>query len=137
MRLIRRLVMRSVFLTLVLTIAWFMPDPAHSQERRQAEARQAVVFFPEHSTGLSELAQRVLDTQVALLDDDRALALIGEASDDEGEDAPGLSLARAEVVRDYLLARGVVPERLIVAARVGRDLSAVTAEIRPLKLLMN
>lgn len=129
--------MRSVFLALILILAWFMPDPALSQERRSPEVRQAVVFFSEHSAGLSDLAQRVLDTQVALLDEDRSLALTGEASFDEGEDAPSLSLARAEVVRDYLLARGVMPERLTVAARVGGDLSAVTAEIRPFKLLMN
>lgn|GEM_PF-6027882 len=129
--------MRSVFLTLILAFAWFTPAPAAAQEKRPPEAKQAVVFFSERSAGLSDLAQRVLDTQVALLDDDRSVALLGEASFDEGDDALMLSLARAEVVRDYLLARGVTPERLTVAARVGHDLSAVTAEIRPLKLLMN
>lgn len=128
--------MRSVFLGLILAFAWFMPDPAAAQEKRPPEAVQAIVFFSEYSTGLSDLAERVLDTQLALMEEDRSVALLGEASLNEGDDALVLSLARAEMVRDYLIARGVTPERLTVAARVGRDLSAVTAEIRPLKVLM-
>ncbi len=131
--------MRAVALITTLMLA--LPVAAFAQER--AEPRQVpgqtVVFFSEQSAGLSDLAQRVLDTQVALLND-AELTLTGEASLDEGEEAAMLSLARAEAVRDYLLARGVEPGHVALGgSRIslpGEGGPMVSAELRPRQALL-
>lgn len=117
--------------------AAFSPAQAQARDRTpEPELRRAVVFFPAQSASLSELAQHVLDRQLALLEQ-RPLALTGEATPDEGEAAPALSLARAEAVRDYLVARGVAPDQVTVSARVNATAPATIAEMRPHRVLMN
>ncbi len=132
-------------LTILLLAAALAAPAAFSPVQAQAQAqdrtpdqelRRAVVFFPAQSADLSELAQRVLDRQLALLER-RPLALTGEATPEEGEAAPALSLARAEAVRDYLVARGVAPDQVTVSARVNAAAPATIAEMRPQRVLMN
>ena len=124
--------MRAV--ALITTLMLSLPGAVLAQEaERDYTLKQTVVFFSEQSAGLSDLAQRVLDTQVALLDD-AELTLTGEASLDEGDEAVMLSLARAEAVRDYLLARGIEPGHVAVtASRIslpGEGGPMVNAELR-------
>lgn len=132
--------MRFALTILLLAAALAAPaafPPVQAQDRApEPELRRAVVFFPAQSANLSELAQRVLDRQLALLEQ-RPLALTGEATPDEGEAAPALSLARAEAVRDYLVARGVAPDQVTVSARVNATAPATIAEMRPHRVLMN
>lgn len=125
-----------VALAVFLLAAAAVAAPAGVSSARAEDLRRAVIFFPALSAALSDLAQHVLDRQLALLDE-RALALTGEATAEEGEAAPALSLARAEAVRDYLLARGVAPDQVSVAARLNASAPAVAAELRPRRLLMN
>ncbi len=125
-----------VALAVFLLAAAAVAAPAGVSSARAEDLRRAVIFFPAQSAALSDLAQRVLDRQLALLDE-RALALTGEAMAEEGDDAAALSLARAEAVRDYLLARGVAPDQVSVSAKLNAAAPAVAAELRPRRLLMN
>ncbi len=125
-----------VALAVFLLAAAAAAAPAGVAPAQAEELRRAVIFFPAQSAALSDLAQRVLDRQLALLDE-RALALTGEAMAEEGDDAAALSLARAEAVRDYLLARGVAPDQVSVSAKLNAAAPAVAAELRPRRLLMN
>lgn len=138
--------MRAVALITTLMLSLppaMMSGAALAQEcaERESAPKQTIVFFSEQSADLSDLAQRVLDTQVALLDG-ADLTLTGEASLDEGDEAVALSLARAEAVRDYLLARGVEPGHVAVTgSRVnlpGERGPMVSAELRQRQpLLLN
>lgn len=125
-----------VALAVFLLAAAAVAAPAGVAPAQAEELRRAVIFFPAQSAALSDLAQRVLDRQLALLDE-RALALTGDVMAEEGDDAAALSMARAEAVRDYLLARGVAPDQVSVSARLNAAAPAVAAELRPRRLLMN
>ncbi len=101
---------------------------------------QSVVFFENRSTGLSPMARMVLDRQVQMIEErlqPLPLALIGQATPDEASEAEILSIRRAEAVRDYLVARGVRPENLMLGNRPRAEAPAVIATPAPATVLIN
>jgi outer membrane protein OmpA-like peptidoglycan-associated protein len=75
------------------------------------------LVFPGGSTRVRTAARSALErlAEVLASHDSVRLLLVGHTDDREaGEDAAGLSLQRAEAVRDFLVGLGVAPQRLEV-----------------------
>ncbi len=133
--------MRSYLFAFIVAIS---PLAAAAEDRpaqpgqSSAQHGQSVVFFESRSSGLSPLARLVLDRQAEMLEQrQQPLALIGQAAPDEAMEAESLSVRRAEAVRDYLLARGVRPENLLLGNRPKGDAPAVIATPAPAAVLIN
>jgi peptidoglycan-associated lipoprotein len=81
------------------------------------------VFFDENSAELSATARETLDKQAGWLlkYSARSVTIEGHA-DERGDKAKNLALGnrRAQAVRNYLLAKGVIPERVKFVS-YGRD----------------
>ncbi len=127
--------MRSYLLAIAIAVS---PIAAAAQDR--SAPVQSVVFFEARSSGLSPMARMVLDKQVAMIEEKLQplpLALIGQATPDEASEAEIRSIRRAEAVRDYLVARGVRPENLLLGNRPKAEAPAVIATPAPATVLIN
>jgi outer membrane protein OmpA-like peptidoglycan-associated protein len=114
---------RTMDTTLILAKSGGTHVPAAVEEQFLFDAGDRVFF----STGSAELgvrARTVLQAQARFMAIRRDISAFVEGHADDGKAAKDeqvlLSQARAEAVRDRLIAEGVGPERLIAVAR-GRD----------------
>lgn len=133
--------MRSHLIAIAFTIFPLTVSLAAKADERPAPPPvQAVIFFESRSSGLSPIARSVLDRQVQMIERHEQalpLALVGQATPEEASEAEILSIRRAEAVRDYLVARGVRPENLMLGNRPRAEAPAVIATPAPAKLLIN
>ena len=85
------------------------------------------VFFPANSASIGARARAMLENQARWLQrqPDIGVRIIGRADDGgTADEARGLSLKRAEAVRDQLVALGLAEMRITLEARGDRDLVA-------------
>jgi peptidoglycan-associated lipoprotein len=97
--------------------------PASVEEQFVLDAGDRV-FFSAGSAELGVRARTVLQAQARFIAARRDMAALIEGHADDGmagsDEQVRLSQARAEAVRDRLIAEGIGPERLVAVAR-GRD----------------
>lgn len=90
-------------------------DPASLIERRLRD-----VFFDSNEYSLRADAQRVLDSVASILDENPGVRIIIEGyTDVKGEEDYNMELARRRTigVKQYLVTRGIVPDRIITVFR--------------------
>lgn len=77
------------------------------------------VFFKFDSSTLSAEAKKVLDGQVSWLTDESKIRIVVEGHcDDRGTEEYNLALGRrrANAVKEYLVSKGIAPNRIVVSS---------------------
>jgi hypothetical protein len=119
----------ATFATVVISVLGFATPVALAEDETKSgpHVLQSEVHFEFDSAVLSDSGRAQLDTAVAWIADKRAETILIEGYADQSGTEPynkQLAERRAETARQYLIARGVAPERIQILS-YGEGLPAV------------